>query len=103
MAEGGDSWVRLSVVGLVHLREKAYGACYRACLYGAEGRLVAGNRLLEGNAFAFLRHEQKRGNLGDRNMGNNNYESMGGGVCYARMREETAWSRSMAQSNANRR
>lgn len=72
-------------------------------MYEEDGCLVhvAGNGLLE--EMALLPHEQRRGKLGDRDMGNGNYSSISVEVCYARVSVGTEWLRSMAHRDANRR
>lgn len=85
--EGSGSWVRLRVVRLAHPGLKSRAD--KACVDGEDGCLVlvVGNGLLGG--IALLRHEQRRGKLGDRDMGNDNYSRMGVEVCYAKVSEGT--------------
>ena len=101
VGDGGGSRVRLRVIRLAHAGVKSRG--HRVCLDEEDGYLVhvAGNGLLK--EIALLPHKQRRGKLGDRDMGNGNYSSIGVEVCYARVSVATEWSRSMAQRHASRR
>jgi len=89
--EGNGKWVRLWVIRLVHpgLESRSRGdrACVCVYYYGEDGCLVlvVGNGLPKGTAS--LRHEQRRGKLGDRGMANDNYLGMGVGVCCPRVTE----------------